>query len=46
MGRNKQIHFCFVALDAFTQENGKLPSPWDAKDADKFIEIFTKVFGE
>ena len=46
MSRNKQIHFCFAALDIFVEENGKLPSPWDLKDAEKFVEIFDKIYGE
>lgn len=34
MTRNKLIHFCFVALDIFGDENkGRYPNPWDKKDS-------------
>jgi hypothetical protein len=38
MTKNKQMHFCFVALDLYMEENnGKLPSPWNVKDANKLV---------
>lgn len=46
MSRNKQLHFCFVALDTFVEENGKLPTAWDQKDAEKLVAIFEKIYGE
>lgn len=46
MSRNRQLHFCFVALDMFIEENGKLPAAWDQKDAEKLLAIFEKNYGE
>lgn len=39
MGQNLICHIAFEALDTFNRQEGRMPKPWDIKDAEKFVNL-------
>jgi hypothetical protein len=44
MSHVKIIHICYLVLDQFQQLHQRTPQPWDLKDADLFMGLFTELW--